>query len=201
LQKGKVFLSLPSQKKNSVRKLKEYNLPFLGLKIGNHEYDFTLTKAFFEAFEYSEIEESNIAVTLKLEKQASMMILDFHLSGTVNVPCDRCGDQIAHPLVATYRLIVKFGQETGSTDDEVYILGPAEHEIDVSQFLYEYAHLSIPQKRAHARIEECNQEVLKALEKYRVEESADANWIALKNMEFEDNDPFLDFDEEGEEEE
>jgi len=176
-------------KKSSVKKLKEYNLPFLGLKVGKHLYDFTLGKAFFEAFPHSEIEECNIQVKLELEKQASMMVLDFHLEGTISTECDLCGEPIDQALTGTYRLIVKFGLETGSTDEEVLILGPAEHEIDISQYLYEYCHLSLPARRAHANQADCNQEVLKELEKYRVSENSDSNWIALKNMMIEENEP------------
>lgn len=177
--------------------LKEYRIPFIGLKVGTHEYDFHLQDKFFEAFEYSQIEHGNIEVKLYLEKQSTMLVLRFEMAGKVGLLCDRCGDPIDQTISGKHQLIVKFGDRTGDTDDDVVVLGPAESEVDVSQFLYEYAHLDLPVRHVHKTEAECNQEVLKQLKKYAVEDDADERWIALKNMQHDDPDiDFLDLDEE-----
>ncbi|MDZ4823773.1 MAG: DUF177 domain-containing protein [Flavobacteriales bacterium] len=163
--------------------LKEYRIPFLGLKLGKHNYSFPLTDSFFKAFEYSEIEQANLKVELELEKKASMLVLDFVLGGTVNVMCDRCGDELQQPVEDKQRLIVKMGDTTGSTDDDVLMLGPAEHEVDVSQYLYEYAHLALPAKRVHATLALCNQGVITEFEKYKVETDNDSKWEEIKDLE------------------
>lgn len=178
-----------------MKALKEYQIPFLGLKVGTHSYEFTLTEAFFEAFEYSEITESTIAVELQFEKQGTLMVLDFILTGEVKLLCDRCGDPFSQPIQSKERLIVKFGDETGHTDEDILVLGPSENAVDVSQYLYEYAHLALPAKHVHATEAECNQEVLAAYKKYAVDSDNRDEWAALKNLQFEDNEP-LDDDEE-----
>lgn len=176
--------------------MKEYQIPFLGLKIGVHHYEFTLDEAFFEAFEYSEISASAIRIDLALEKQSSMLVLDFVLKGTVQLLCDRCGDPFMQEISSKDRLIVKFGDETGHTDEDILVLGPSENAVDVSQYLYEYAHLALPARHVHASESECNQEVLAAYRKYTVESDSRDNWAELKNLHFGENEPSEDDEEE-----
>jgi uncharacterized protein len=165
-----------------VKALKEYRIPFIGLKPGLHNYSFTLNDAFFEAFKYSEIEHASIEVALELDKRLSMLVLHFILKGEVESMCDRCGDPLLQPLSGTHELIVKFGEESVETDDDLIILGPAESHIDVSQFLYEYAHLDLPARHVHASQEDCNQAVLNELQRYSVAQDSNDQWIALKDM-------------------
>jgi uncharacterized protein len=177
------------------RVLKEFRIPFIGLKTGTHEFEFVLEKEFFEAFKYSEIENAHIDVDVSLEKQANMMVVDIELSGDVDAVCDRCGDPIQEEIYTKQRLIVKFGEQSGDPDDEIIIFGPAEYELDLSHYLYEYAHLALPAKSAHEHPEQCNQEVLNALKKYSVEDNPEDKWAALKDLHFEDNEPLDDEEE------
>lgn len=181
------FLHLPPVFWNTFMKpLKEYRIPFLGLKPGVHEYEFQLTDAFFEEFENSEIDHADIRVDLTLEKQTNMMVLHFELSGEVLSACDRCGDDLKLPIHASEELVVKLGDHTSTTDDDVFVLGPQEFELDVSQFLYEYAHLALPFRHVHENPADCNQIVLKELEKYRVDKTSNTQWADLKNLNYED---------------
>lgn len=165
---------------------KEYQIPYLGLKLGKHQFQFTLTEKFFEKFELSEIHQADIEVVVELEKQSTMLILDIELSGVVQSICDRCGDDLEIPIEIDEQLIVKFGQTTGSTEDDILIHGPSEHSIELSQYLYEYAHLALPHRHVHESEEDCNPETLKELEKYRTDTTANTQWAALKNLDYED---------------
>ena len=162
-----------------------YKIKYIGLKTGFHDYRFELGKEFFDHFEYSSMEDSNIVADVRLEKLNNMMTLVFHLEGTMNTLCDRCQDPICIPLEFDEKLIVKFGEETGSTEDDILVLGPAEYELDLTQYLYEYAQLSAPGKRAHQHDEDCNQEFLDHLYRYQVdeeEEETDPRWDQLKKL-------------------
>lgn len=167
-----------------------YRIPFLGLKIGRHEYEFELDDTFFASFEHSEISGGKLQADLLLDKQGSMMVLDFHVYGTVSAECDRCGDPMEVDVEHTDRLIVKYGDETGSTEDEILVLGPSEHLLELHQYLYEYAHLGLPSKRVHDDEADCNQEALARLEALRTDdpgdddddEPIDPRWEALKNL-------------------
>ena len=95
LENDENSLHLPPVFWNKVMKpLKEYRIPFLGLKPGQHEYEFEVTDAFFEEFENSEIDHADIKVDIMLEKQINMMVLHFKLSGEVLSSWDRCGGEL-----------------------------------------------------------------------------------------------------------
>jgi len=169
-----------------VNTLKEYRIPYLGLKLGKHQFEYTLDNRFFENFDSSEIHGSSIKADVELEKQSTMLILTFQLEGNVDSTCDHCGDDLKISIVASHRLIVKFGDHTGNTDDEILVLGPSEHEVDISQYLYEYAHLALPARHIHENTADCNQESLKRLKEFQVDQTADSQWAALKNLNFDD---------------
>ncbi len=165
---------------------KEYQIPYLGLKLGKHPYHFTVEDKFFEKFEFSEIQHASIEVEVELEKQSTMLILDIYLHGTVQTTCDRCGDELEIPIAIEEQLIVKFGEESGSMDEDILIHGPAEYAVNLESYIYEYAHLALPQRHVHPSEDLCNQESLKALAKYRADTTANTQWAALKNLNYED---------------
>jgi uncharacterized metal-binding protein YceD (DUF177 family) len=162
----------------------EYRIPYLGLRIGIHKFEFVLNDAFFAYFGQGEIKKGRIEVKLILDRQASMMVLDFQLGGSVVFPCDRCGEEADIDVSGKEKLVVKMGDRTGSTDEEVLELGPNEHEIDLSQYLYEYAHLMLPARRVHKKLSDCNQEVIQHLGQSDEDDTApqDPRWDALKNL-------------------
>lgn len=164
-------------------RLKEYKIPFIGLKVGTHDYEFKLDAAFFEAFESSVSDNTEISVYLKLEKKENMMDLEFTLSGTIDEVCDRCGADMKVAIESEERLVVKYGEETGSTDDEILVLGPSVFELDLSQYIYEYAMLSLPTKKVHQSEKDCDQDALARLNEFKDDENkTDPRWDALKNI-------------------
>lgn len=175
-----------------MRTPKEYIIQFVGLSVGEHLYDFHISDKFFESLDYSEIKQGDINVKLTLLKQSSMMILHFEISGTVKINCDRCTAEYDLPLEGNYKLIVKVGgSDTGNEDDDIITVAANEHELDLSQYLYEYIALSLPIKRAHpdnAKGETtCDKKMLKKLNDFLIEEekkedSSDPRWDDLKNI-------------------
>ncbi|MDD5507476.1 MAG: DUF177 domain-containing protein [Bacteroidales bacterium] len=162
-------------------------IPFSGLKPGKHEYEFFIDDEFFRHFEYSQIKAGNLKVDLELEKQESMLVLHFVISGTVHVMCDRCLDYYDQPVGGTERLIVKFGETCYEETDEIVVIPSTEHLLDVSHYIYEYIHLLLPYKCVHPNDEEgisqCNPEVTGRLPDGRGEnESVDPRWDALKKL-------------------
>lgn len=171
---------------------KEYKIQFAGLSVGQHDFEFEVGDSFFEDLEYSEIRKGSIHLDLKLLKQSTMLVLEFNLSGTVKVNCDRCGEEFDMPISGQYRLIVKLGgHETGTEDDDIITVSPTEHEIEFSQFLYEYIALSLPIKRVHPDNEDgestCDPDAMKLLgdlltEEKETEKESDPRWSQLKNI-------------------
>ena len=79
-------------------KTKEYLIPFVGLKLGKHQFEYQINNAFFEIFDYNEFQNSDIKVNVVLEKKSTMLELSFKHKGTVNVPCDLTGEDFDLPI-------------------------------------------------------------------------------------------------------
>jgi len=169
-----------------VNYLKHFIIPFSGLKVGHYTFTFGIDDQFFEHFEYSEIKKGKVHVDCQLEKQARMMILFFDITGTVSVPCDRCAEEFDQPVEGRQKLIVKFGADHIEESDDVLVITENEHELDISQFLYEYIHLLVPIKKVHGTDENgaslCNPEVLRYIKEVPADHPVDPRWAALQNL-------------------
>ena len=149
-----------------------YSIPLAGLKEGRYTYEFTIGNEFFEAFEGSEIRRGELMAEVILEKCTAHLQLDIEINGKVEVMCDRCLDQFYMPVSSTNRLIVKQGKEWEETDPDMIVMPLDEHEIDLSQFIYEYIHLALPIKRIHPEDSkgrsECNPEMIRRLKDHLI---------------------------------
>jgi uncharacterized protein len=170
-----------------MKRKSDYTIPFAGLKIGNHLFDFEIDDSFFEELDYSLIQKGAIHVSINLEKKESMLILLFNLKGTVEAECNLCTDPVDFNIDSNYQLIYKYGLE--EIDDEtLLVIHPDSYQIDITQPLYEFISVSLPPRIVH-KDGECNQEMIEALNKYlssKNEETKDDNidprWSALKNL-------------------
>ena len=62
--------------------LTEFVIPFVGLKNGQHSFEFDIDTTFFNAFEFSDFNQAKVKVHLLFDKKANMMNLNFSASGT-----------------------------------------------------------------------------------------------------------------------
>jgi uncharacterized protein len=166
---------------------KKYIIQFAGLSIGEHLYELDVDDTFFEETNFPDIKHGAIQVNINLLKRSNMMVLDFDIQGFVKTECDRCADEFDLPVIGNYRLIVKTGDgDIGEEDDDIVGIPATESKLDVSGYLYEYILLSLPIKRQHENPENCNQDVLKKLNNFLVEDEKDENtdprWNELKNI-------------------
>ncbi|RXR20780.1 DUF177 domain-containing protein [Flavobacterium amnicola] len=165
----------------------EFLIPFLGLKLGKHQFEYQINKAFFDHFEYDEFDSSAIKVNLVLDKQSTMLELNFKHSGTINVPCDVTNEMFDLPIKGKLKLIVRFGEKFNDENEELLILPFGEHQVDVSQYIYEMIVLSIPLKRVSPgakdkkALEKLNNIEVKDEQEVK-EEEIDPRWAALKKL-------------------
>ena len=165
--------------------LNQYTIPFSGLKVGNHKFEFEVDEKFFACFEESEISKGKLHVTALLEKQTIMMILELKIEGTILVSCDRCSEPFDLEFSANDKFYVKFSDEP-IDDDEIIVLEHNEHELKISQKIFELIILNLPFRRVHEE-GKCDPEILKNLEKYQPKEDdkkEDPRWDMLKNIKF-----------------
>ena len=170
---------------------KEYSIQFLGLSLGEHPFEFKVNDKFFEHLDYSEIKQGDITVNIALLRQSQMMILQFQISGTVKMICDICATEFDMPITGTNKLIVKLGGPDETTDDDdIITINTNEHQLDLTQYIYEYITLSLPIKREHPLDKKgkpgCDKEMLKKVKKFLIKEekkdTTDPRWEGLKNI-------------------
>ena len=73
---------------------REFEIAFVGLKPGIHEYHYGIRDKFFEPFQQQDFKNCQAEVKLYLEKQNSFMLLKFEVGGTLEVICDRCNNYL-----------------------------------------------------------------------------------------------------------
>ena len=143
-----------------------YVIPFAGLKTGKYVYEFEIAQSFFEEQDYVGIDDAAVQVSLELEKKETMLIGVFTLTGWIMTTCDRCMDPLKFEFNQSYQIIYKFGYEE-SDDESLIVMHPDTYEIDVRENIYELIMVSLPSKVVHAK-GECNEEMMKTMEKYTV---------------------------------
>lgn len=168
--------------------LDEFIIPFSGLKQGFHSFDFEVNNKFFACFENSEISEGKLTINLELERKSVLLLITVQAKGKVKVLCDRCGDDFELPLEGNQSVVVKIGNEEGSTNDDIIFLSLKESEINVAQIIYETISLSLPYHRKHPD-GKCNKEALKKIKLFsgkdlNKSETIDPRWDALKQLKF-----------------
>lgn len=174
-----------------MRKLKDYEISFAGLKQGTHQFDYQIDKHFLELFSFDEVNDIHQTVTVELNKKSTLMELHFRNKGTVNVICDVSAEPFDLEVTGELFLVVKFGEEYNDDEDELLILPHGEHQMNVAQYIYELIVLSIPAKRVHPDVLNgtMHSEVLDRLEAlipketvYSPAETIDPRWDNLKNL-------------------
>ena len=176
---------------DEMRKLKEFTIPFVGLKLGKHQFEYKIDNKFFEHFEYDEFNSADVTVELLLEKKTTMLELTFKASGTVNLYCDLTSEPYDQPIESELFLVVKFGEAYNDENEDLLILPHGEYEVNVQQYIYELIVLAVPSKRVHPGVLDgsLESEVLKKLEELspgekeiKAEEDIDPRWDKLKNL-------------------
>ena len=168
-------------------KSKDFEIQFSALKLGSHQFNFDIEDSFFTLFDYSEIEKANFSTSITLVKKATLLQLDFAITGHLTLACDRCTEDYQQEINQHFELIVKFSDIVESVEsDEILILSSKEHTLSLARYIYEFAHLSLPSKRTHQSLDECNPEMLEHIEQMGltedIDETIDPRWENLKQL-------------------
>tara|TARA_Y100000385_G_scaffold101964_1_gene105410 strand:+ start:58 stop:576 length:519 start_codon:yes stop_codon:yes gene_type:complete len=163
-------------------------IPFTGLKIGTHQFNFEVDDLFFEERDYSILKKGELCIDVTLEKKETMMIVFFFIKGQVSMPCNRCTENVEHNINTEYKLIYTFGDEDLG-DDGIVVLPSSSFELNISQQLYEFITISVPSRVVHDE-RECNEEMIAVLNNHLSFErkndnnadDVDPRWEALKGL-------------------
>jgi len=178
-----------------MKDLKNFDISFVGLKDGTHQFEYIIKKEFFDFFNYDEFSNSKVTVKLSFLKKATMFELSFNFNGWVEVLCDVSGEIFQQPINSAMNLIVKFGDEFNDENEDLLIIPHSDYKLNVSQYIYEAIILTVPIKRIHPGVNDgsLNSEVLNKLKELEIKDQEDSNeeidprWNKLKNILIEKN--------------
>ena len=175
-----------------MEELKEFTIPFIGLKTGEHQFNFEITNSFFEHFEYDEFDHSKVKLDVLLNKKPTLLEFSFNFDGVVGVLCDISSEPFDQKINGEYHLVVKFGEEYNDENEDLLILPHGSHEVNIQQYIYESIVLSLPTRRIHPGIEDgtLKSEILDKLEELKPKldkdsasnDDTDPRWDDLKKL-------------------
>jgi uncharacterized metal-binding protein YceD (DUF177 family) len=169
-----------------------YDIPHIGLKPGDHSFQFEITDQFFTEYDQQDFSNCNAVINVTLEKNTGFMQLKFDIGGTLDVICDRCGNTVPLQLWDEFKILVKIVDDAEKMNEEeedpdIFYIDRSESYIHLSDWFYEFINLSIPSTRICADKPSgesgCNQEVLAKLKGMQPEEhNANTLWKGLDKI-------------------
>ena len=153
---------------------REFEIAFVGLKPGVHEYNYEVDEKFFANYSQADFSNCQASIKIKLEKNTSFMMLKFEIGGSVNVICDRCGNTLPMNLWDEFNMVVKPVENPdemneSEEDPDIFYISRTESHLHLADWIYEFVSLSIPMQRMCNDQEMggplCNKEILAMLKK------------------------------------
>ena len=160
---------------------RDYDIAFVGLKPGPHEYLYEVDDRFFEDRPQQSFTGCKARVKLTVDKHAGFLMLRFEVGGTVELTCDRCGNPLTQELWDDFELVVKMVDEPDAMNDanedpDVFFISRTESHINVADWLYEFINLSVPTHPVCKTGEDgeptCDPKALEVLKRMDVESNA-----------------------------
>ena len=166
--------------------LQEYNISFVGLKLGKHSFTYHIDKSFFDVYKYNDFKSIDCDIDVVLNKKTTLLELQFDINGSVVLYCDLTNEEFEEPIKTKLDLIVKFGDEYNDDNEDVLILPHTDYQFNIAQFIYEATVLALPIKRIHPGIIDgtLKSDVLDKLKKLEIKENSktDPRWDSLNKL-------------------
>jgi uncharacterized metal-binding protein YceD (DUF177 family) len=170
-----------------------YDIAFVGLRPGIHEYEYQIDDKFFVEYQEQDFKNCKAQVKLTLDKKTGFLILKFEIGGSLDIGCDRCGNALPLNLWDEFTIVVKMVEDPEEMNDQeedpdVYYISRTESFLHIADWIYEFINLSIPMQRMCSEEEmggpHCNKEVLAMLKKMDITNSQPENplWKGLEKF-------------------
>lgn len=134
-----------------MKELQRYNISVGSLDEKAYEFDFKSGDAFFEAMDQELIQRGSFKTHLVLTKSSSMLQLDFHIRGTVQLVCDRSLDEFDESVDVREQLFLKYADRAEELTDEIELILWDTQQINIARYLFDFIVLSLPMKKLHPR--------------------------------------------------
>lgn len=136
-----------------MKALRQFDIAFVGLKPGEHTFEYQITDSFFENYGPQDFSNCDATVKLLLDKKSNFFLLKFEIGGKVTVNCDRCGQPFELQLWDDFDQVVKMVDNPDELkegeDPDVAYISKTESHLNVAEWIYEFINLSIPMQRIH----------------------------------------------------
>ncbi|UPK68676.1 YceD family protein [Chitinophaga filiformis] len=136
-----------------MKALRQFDIAFVGLKPGEHTFEYQITDSFFENYGPQDFSDCKATVKLLLDKKSNFFLLKFEIGGKVTVNCDRCGQPFELQLWDDFDQVVKMvdnpDEMNEDEDPDVAYISKTESHLNVAEWIYEFINLSIPMQRIH----------------------------------------------------
>ncbi len=172
--------------------MKEFEVKITGLSPGHHTFTLPVTDAFFAHFPESLIQRGNLTAVVDLEKSETMFIAKFLIQGEVELISDRTLEPFMEPIQVQEQIIYKFGEVAEEISDELVIISWTAVHLDLSQPIYEFITLAIPQRKVEPELRGKEQDPASDIEliyksdadeaEDEDDKSADPRWAELKRL-------------------
>ena len=172
-------------------RMRDFEIAFVGLKPGEHEFNYELEEKFFVEKGAEDFSEPHAQVKLILEKNSGFMLLRFEIGGNASVTCDRCGNPLLINLWDEFKVVVKLVDDPEEMneqeeDPDVFYISRNESHLNVEDWLYEFVMLSVPMQKMCSPEEmggpQCNQEVLNKLKEMESRHSENQTQSLWKDL-------------------
>lgn len=152
-----------------------YKIPLKDLAIGSHTYEYTLNNLFFKDIDGPEVQKGKVSVQVVVKRSGQAFEMNFDIKGVVQIPCDRCLDDMDQEVESKTDLVVKFGKDYAEESDKIIVIPEAEGEINLAWFLYEFIALAIPMRHVHP-VGKCSKGMVSKLKKHIAKSDDEGGW-------------------------
>ena len=172
--------------------LEQFKIDLKTVTDGETPLQYELDNQFFAALDDADIQEGSLHVSGSLRKTVGFFEFKMNISGTIQIPCDRCLDMMTQPIETELQFVAKLTEnEDSSKQDDIITVNENDGVLDISWIIYEAIALAVPIQHVH-QPGDCNDAMMRVLTEHSAARSSDADvketidprWSALKNLKF-----------------
>lgn len=141
----------------------QYIIDLKTIKTESQSFEYDLDNDFWASIEDGLISQGNVHAKAVIEQKSHFYTLNIQIDGIVQVPCDRCLDNLDVEVKKEENFVVKVGDEIDYSDEIIYV--DADEQLDLAVLFYETTALSLPIVCVHEE-GKCNAEMIEILKQH-----------------------------------
>jgi uncharacterized metal-binding protein YceD (DUF177 family) len=143
----------------TLKDLRAFEIDIVSLKNGkDYPFEFNVDDSFFAYFATDLVQKGACVAKVTINRGTSMLTASFHLSGTVELVCDRSLEPFDHPIEHEHVMYFKLGDQDGDDSDDVVVISRASQALNVGKYIFEFIGLEIPFRKIHPKFAQAEAE-------------------------------------------